>query len=88
VPATFGDSELWDPVTRRDPHAFYARVREAGQPVPQVDPAGDRFWVVARHADVLEGLHQPAIGHEVDRHRPGAPPSRQALNEVDRIYSS
>lgn len=83
---TFGDSELWDPITRRDPHAFYARVREARRPVPQIDPVGNRFWVVASHADVLHGLHHPAIGHEVDRHRPGAPP-RHAMSEVERISS-
>ncbi|GAA4964816.1 cytochrome P450 [Nonomuraea thailandensis] len=65
----FRPSELWEPDTRRDPHAFHARVRAAGRPVPQVDPAGHRLWVVARHADVLDGLRHPAIGHEVLRHQ-------------------
>jgi cytochrome P450 len=65
----FGPMELWEPQTRRDPHAFYARVRVAGRPVPQYDPAGNRFWIVARHADVLEGLQHPDIGHEVHRHQ-------------------
>jgi cytochrome P450 len=63
----FGPSELWEPETRRDPYAFYARVRAAEGPVPQFDPAGNRFWIVARHADVLEGLQHPGIGHEVHR---------------------
>lgn len=83
----FDDSELWIALTRLDPHPFYARVREAGRPVPQIDPAGNRFWVVARHADVLEGLHHPAIGHEVDRHRPGGGRRREVLDEVERIQS-
>ncbi|WP_066364426.1 cytochrome P450 [Herbidospora mongoliensis] len=61
----FGLSELWEPDTRRDPHAFYVRVRAAGRPVPQIDPAGNRFWVVAGHADVLEGLQHPDIGHQL-----------------------
>ncbi|WP_051759992.1 cytochrome P450 [Herbidospora cretacea] len=67
----FGLSELWEPDTRRDPHAFYARVRAAGRPVPQVDPAGHRFWVVARHADVRAGLQHPDIGHQLPGHPPG-----------------
>nr|WP_062331013.1 cytochrome P450 [Herbidospora sakaeratensis] len=67
----FGLSELWEPATRRDPHAFYTRVRAAGRPVPQIDPAGDRFWVVARHADVLAGLQHPEIGHQPPGHAPG-----------------
>nr|WP_246400920.1 cytochrome P450 [Jiangella mangrovi] len=61
--------ELWEPQTRRDPYPFYARVRAAGRPVPQYDPAGNRFWIVARHADVLEGLQHPDIGHELHRHQ-------------------
>ncbi|WP_062348901.1 cytochrome P450 family protein [Herbidospora yilanensis] len=67
----FGLSELWEPATRRDPHTFYARVRAAGRPVPQIDPGGNRFWVVARHADVLEGLRHPEIGHRLPWHTHG-----------------
>lgn len=72
----FGTGDLWDPVTRRDPHGFYAKVRRAGRPVLQVDPAGQRLWVVAGYDDVRAGLQHPAIGHEVGRHRPdgGGPP--------------
>ena len=80
----FAESELWDPVTRHDPYPFYARVREAGRPVPQIDPAGNRFWVVARHADVLEGLQHPMIGHEV-RHWPGSPQPSHYVGEAERI---
>ncbi|HEU4544451.1 MAG TPA: hypothetical protein VFR23_25195 [Jiangellaceae bacterium] len=83
----FRDSELWDPVTRHDPHPLYARVREAGRPVPQIDPAGNRFWVVARHADVLAGLQHPAIGHEVHRHLPASRPPTHHLSEAERISS-
>ncbi len=74
----FSPAELWDPATRADRHAFYARVRAAGEPVPQVDPArGERIWLVARHRDVLAGLGHPDIGHELHRHRPAG--------ELDRI---
>ncbi len=83
----FGESELWDPDTRRDPHPFYARVREAGRPVPQIDPTGNRFWVVARHADVLAGLQHPAIGHEVHRHLPPSRAEPRVLSEAERIGS-
>jgi len=39
-------------------------VREAQAPVLQVDPhTGERFWLFARHADVLAGLQHPALGH-------------------------
>ncbi|MFC0506497.1 cytochrome P450 [Micromonospora costi] len=85
VPA-FGLSELWDPLVRRDPHEFYDRVRAAGRPVLQIDPAGNRFWVVAGHADVLAGLHHPAIGHEIHRHCPVAHrPAGPDGDEVARI---
>ncbi|GAB1821834.1 cytochrome P450 [Herbidospora sp. RD11066] len=83
--AEFRPSELWEPDTRRDPHAFYARVRAAGGPVPQIDPAGDRFWVVAGHADVLEGLQHPEIGHEVHRHQSGGCPVAHGQGEAERI---
>jgi len=60
-------------------------VREAGSPVPQIDPAsGERLWIVARYQDVLDGLRHPDIGHEVHRHRPGAG-ERRAASEVERI---
>jgi cytochrome P450 len=60
-------------------------VRAAGAPVPQIDPAsGERFWIVARHRDVLEGLHHPDIGHEVRRHLP-ADRAPRPLSEVERI---
>ncbi len=85
VTVEFGESELWDPVTRLDPHQFYARARQAGRPIPQIDPAGNRFWVVARHSDVLKGLQHPRIGHEVHRHQPGSRPPRQYLGEAERI---
>ncbi|MEO3855936.1 cytochrome P450 [Acrocarpospora sp. B8E8] len=78
-------SELWEPDTRRDPHAFYARVRVAGRPVPQVDPAGNRLWVVARHADVLDGLQHPAIGHEVRKHQAQDLPLAHQRSEAERI---
>ncbi|MET7752639.1 cytochrome P450 [Micromonospora sp. NPDC005367] len=81
--ATFAVSELWDPAVRDDPHEFYDRVREAGRPVLQVDPAGNRLWVVAGHADVLTGLRHPAIGHEVHRHCPV--PHRPAPNHQDEV---
>ncbi|WP_158563876.1 cytochrome P450 [Jiangella anatolica] len=84
----FGPTELWEPATRRDPHAFYARVRAAGRPVPQYDPAGNRFWIVARHADVLEGLQHPEIGHELHRHvEPDLSPSAYPPSETERISS-
>ena len=82
-----GPSELWDPATRRDPHPFYDRVREAGRPVVQVDPAGDRMWVVAGYDDVLAGLQHPDLGHEVHRHRPGGaapPPTGRAARVAAR----
>ncbi|MEV6814950.1 cytochrome P450 [Micromonospora sp. NPDC051296] len=84
--AEFGVSELWDPAVRRDPHGFYDRVRDSGGPVLQIDPAGNPFWVIAGHADVLEGLRHPAIGHEVHRHSPGSwQPALHELSEVARI---
>jgi cytochrome P450 len=56
---------------RADRHAFYARVRAAGEPVPQVDPAGgERLWIVAGHRDVLAGLKHPGIGHQLHRRPP------------------
>ncbi|MEU5725527.1 cytochrome P450 [Micromonospora sp. NPDC047738] len=84
--AEFGISELWDPAVRRDPHRFYDRVRDSGGPVLQVDPAGNRFWVIAGHADVLAGLRHPAIGHEVHRLCPGMQqPAPRQLSEAARI---
>ncbi|SEF14059.1 cytochrome P450 [Jiangella alba] len=84
----FRPMELWEPETRRDPHAFYARVRAAGTPIPQYDPAGNRFWIVARHADVLAGLQHPDIGHEVHRHQePDLSPSPYPPSETERISS-
>ncbi|MFI7022187.1 cytochrome P450 [Micromonospora sp. NPDC049900] len=84
----FGLSELWDPVVRRHPHAFYDRVRDSGGPVLQVDPAGNRLWVVAGHADVLDGLRHPMLGHEVHRHRPdGSTPAPYQTSEIARIES-
>ena len=61
-------------------------MRESGRPVLQIDPWGNRLWVVARHADVLEGLQHPALGHE---HAPApprrAPRARSHVGEADRI---
>jgi cytochrome P450 len=49
--------------------------------VPQVDPAsGERMWIVARHADVLEGLHHPDLGHQLHRDPPSTP-----LERLDRL---
>jgi cytochrome P450 len=49
--------------------------------VPQVDPAsGERLWLLARHADVLEGLHHPDLGHQVD-----APPAASWIERLDRL---
>ena len=82
----FAESELWSDAARLDRPAFYARVRAAEGPVPQIDPnSGRRFWVVARHADVRAGLHQPDIGHEIGRHQPvgGAPPSSGAADRLE-----
>ncbi|WP_431882662.1 cytochrome P450 [Micromonospora gifhornensis] len=82
----FGVSELWDPAVRHDPHPFYDRVRASGGPVPQVDPAGNRLWVVAGHADVLAGLRHPEIGHEMHRRGPGGWQRRtDDLSEAARI---
>ncbi|MFU8871809.1 cytochrome P450 [Micromonospora sp. SL4-19] len=84
--ADIGISELWDPAVRRDPHRFYDRVRDSGQPVLQVDPAGNRFWVIAGYADVLAGLRHPAIGHEVHRHCPHMEqPAPEHRSEAARI---
>lgn len=83
----FSDSELWDPATRTDPHPFYARVRAAGRPVPQIDPAGHRFWVIAGHADVLDGLQHPALGHQIGAHRDAGGAATRSLDEVARISS-
>ncbi|WP_026876356.1 cytochrome P450 [Jiangella gansuensis] len=81
----FRPSELWEPDTRRDPHAFYARVRVAGRPVPQFDPAGNRLWIVARYADVLHGLQHPAIGHELPGHQVAGLPVAHQPSEAERI---
>jgi cytochrome P450 len=76
----FGESELWEDDVRRDPHAFYARVREAGRPVLQTHPGtGERLWIVAGHADVLAGLRHPSLGHQLG--------PRGILDEVGRIGS-
>lgn len=76
----FGESELWEEAVRADPHAFYARVREAGRPVPQTHPAtGERLWIVAAHADVLAGLRHPSFGHQLG--------PRGILDEAGRIGS-
>jgi cytochrome P450 len=65
----FQRSELWSADTRRDREFFYAKVRAAGEPVLQIEPgSGRRLWVLARHADVVAGLRNPAIGHQVDKH--------------------
>jgi cytochrome P450 len=49
--------------------------------VPQIDPAsGERMWIVARHADVLEGLHHPDLGHQLEREPPASP-----LERLDRL---
>jgi cytochrome P450 len=41
--------------------------------VPQIDPGtGERFWLVARHRDVLEGLMHPDIGHQLQRREPAS----------------
>jgi len=59
-------------------------------PVPQIDPdTGDRFWILARHADVTQGLRHPDIGHEVRRHLPEVLPLRKPppLTEIERIGS-
>ncbi|MER7442482.1 cytochrome P450 family protein [Micromonospora avicenniae] len=83
---TFDVSELWHPAVRRNPHEFYDRVRAAGRPVLQVDPAGNRLWVVAGHADVSAALRHPAIGHEVHRHCPVThQPALNLQDEVARI---
>ncbi len=70
---------------RENRHAFYARVREAGAPVLQLDPAtGERLWILARHRDVLEGLRHPDIGHQLHRDPPvgeiGRLEARQLIN--------
>ena len=47
-------------------------MRAAGAPVVQVEPwSGERLWLVARYADVRDGLTHPDLGHQL----PGAPPS-------------
>jgi cytochrome P450 len=38
------------------------------------------MWIVARYADVLEGLHHPALGHQVHRDPPATP-----LERIDRL---
>ncbi|GIJ27371.1 cytochrome P450 [Micromonospora qiuiae] len=82
----FDVSELWDPAVRRDPHRFYDRVRDAGEPVLQIHPTGERWWVIAGHADVLTGLRHPAIGHEIGRHCPAARlTAPHELSEVARL---
>jgi cytochrome P450 len=49
--------------------------------VPQIDPAsGERMWIVARHADVLEGLHHPDLGHQLHRE-----PAASTLERLDRL---
>ena len=70
---------------RADRHAFYARVRAVGAPVAQIDPgSGERLWIVARHADVREGLSHPALGHE----RAGLGVTRlERINARQLIYS-
>jgi len=76
----FAPSELWSDAARRDRQGFYARVRDAGEPVPQIEPgSGRRFWVVAGHRDVVEGLQHPYIGHEVEKHIPRGHPRRDTV---------
>lgn len=82
-----GAGELWDPATRADPYPFYARVRAAGRPVPQIVPAGNRFWVVASHQGVVEGLQHPALGHQPIEKRGRGRGGAQARDEVTRIWS-
>ena len=38
------------------------------------------MWIVARHADVLEGLHHPDLGHQLHRE-----PTASALERLDRL---
>ncbi|GAA5186625.1 cytochrome P450 [Rugosimonospora acidiphila] len=84
----FEPHELWSEAARLDRHAFYARVREAGEPVPQTDPnSGQRFWVLARHADVHAGLRHPDLGHEVRRHQSDPAPARVLVSEAERLDS-
>jgi cytochrome P450 len=72
---------LWEPDVRADRHAFYARVRAAGGPVPQIDPAsGERMWLLARYADVLEGLHHPDLGHQLQDE-----PATTWIERLDRL---
>lgn len=46
----------------------------------QIDPAsGERLWLVARHADVREGLAHPDLVHQL----PGAPEPTTLLERID-----
>jgi cytochrome P450 len=79
----FTGSELWEPEVRENRHAFYARVREAGAPVLQLDPVtGERLWLLARHRDVLAGLKHPAIGHQLHRDVPAGEISRLEARQL------
>ncbi|MFC3688006.1 cytochrome P450 [Aquipuribacter hungaricus] len=54
--------------------------------MPQVDPSGRRWWVVAGHHDVRSALRDPALGHEVHRHHPAGGSPRPA-GEAARVAS-
>ncbi|MDA0179466.1 cytochrome P450 [Solirubrobacter phytolaccae] len=71
---------MWEPEVRADRHAFYARVRAVGAPVLQVHPdTAERFWIVARYADVRDGLTHPDLGHQLA----GTPEPATLLERLD-----
>lgn len=79
----FAPSELWSDQTRRNRQGFYDRIRTAGEPVLQIEPgSGRRFWVIAGHSDVLEALHHPFIGHQIEKHLTPDSPRHDAMRWV------
>jgi len=49
--------DLFDPAVIDDPYRAYARLRSLGT----VYDERNRCWLIARHADALEALHQPTV---------------------------
>lgn len=60
-----------DPEIRRDPHPFWASVREEEPVHGLIGPVtGRTFWFVTRYDDCLAVFRDERIGHEPDRHVP------------------
>ncbi|MFO7548025.1 MAG: cytochrome P450 [Acidimicrobiia bacterium] len=65
------DFNPWDPAVRRDPHAFWNRLRQTHPVYPAIGPqTGRTFWMLTRYDDCVAALRNPALGKEYEKHLP------------------